>query len=73
MAAGLIEDQLAATRTMAAYRPSSMSDYVEGREVEVESIWGEPARRAAAAGVAVPKLEMLYGLISGLVGLRWGR
>jgi 2-dehydropantoate 2-reductase len=70
MAAGLIEDQLAATRTMAAYRPSSMIDYVEGREVEVESIWGEPARRAAAAGVAVPKLEMLYGLIRGLVGLR---
>jgi hypothetical protein len=43
MAAGLIEDQLAATRTMAAYRPSSMIHYVEGREVEVESIWGDVA------------------------------
>ena len=66
----LIADQIARTRTMAAYRPSSMIDYVEGREVEVEAIWGEPSRRAAAAGAAVPRLEMLYRLIAALVAAR---
>jgi 2-dehydropantoate 2-reductase len=47
------------TRPMGPYRPSSMIDYVEGREVEFDSIWGEPLRRAKAAGVAVPHLERL--------------
>jgi 2-dehydropantoate 2-reductase len=44
---------------MAAYRPSTMIDYLEGREVELESIWEEPLRRALAAGVEMPALERL--------------
>lgn len=54
-----IDANVARTRPMGAYRPSSMIDYVEGREVEYEAIWGEPLRRAQAAGVAVPHLERL--------------
>jgi 2-dehydropantoate 2-reductase len=55
-----VESQIAATRPMGAYRPSSLIDYVEGSEVEVEAIWGEPLRRAKQAGADVPHLEALY-------------
>ena len=55
----LIDSNVERTRPMGPYRPSSMIDYVEGREVEFDSIWGEPLRRAKSAGVAVPHLEKL--------------
>jgi 2-dehydropantoate 2-reductase len=54
-----IDANVERTRPMGAYRPSSMIDYVAGREVEYESIWGEPLRRARATGVEVPHLERL--------------
>lgn len=56
---GLIDLNVERTRPMGPYRPSSMIDYVEGREVEYDAIWGEPLRRALAAGVAAPHLERL--------------
>jgi len=68
----LVENQMEATRTMAAYRPSSMIDFQEGREVEVEAIWGEPLRRAAAAGMEAGRLEVLYQLIRSAVERRAG-
>ncbi|WP_193214755.1 2-dehydropantoate 2-reductase [Luteolibacter marinus] len=55
----LIDVNVERTRPMGPYRPSSMIDFIEGREVEFEAIWGEPLRRAKAAGVAVPMLERL--------------
>ena len=54
-----IENQVEVTRTMMAYRPSSMIDYVEGREVEVDAIWREPYRRACEWGVDVPEIKRL--------------
>ena len=54
-----IDQQIAVTWTMMAYRPSSMIDYIEGKEVEVDSIWREPYRRACELGVAVPEIKML--------------
>lgn len=62
--------QLGVTRAMAAYRPSSMIDFVEGRDVEVEAIWGEPARRALAAGAPATRLHTLYRLIQHAVASR---
>ncbi|MDB6077374.1 MAG: hypothetical protein JWO82_1121 [Akkermansiaceae bacterium] len=59
----LIESNIERTRPMGPYRPSSMIDFVEGREVEYEAIWQEPLRRAQAAGVAVPHLEKLAARI----------
>ncbi len=56
----LIDDMIERTRTMAAYQPSSLIDFLEGRDVEIEAIWGEPVRRAAAAGIAMPRVAMLY-------------
>lgn len=61
-----VEGQVEVTVSMKAYRPSSMIDFVEGRPVEVEAIWGEPLRQAKAAGASMPKLEMLYALLKGL-------
>jgi 2-dehydropantoate 2-reductase len=63
ISAEFIEKQIAHTRPMGPYKPSSLIDFLEGREVEVESIWGEPLRRAQAAGVAVPRLQLLYALL----------
>lgn len=55
-----IQAQIDVTPPMGAYRPSSLVDYLAGREVEVEAIWGEPLRRAQAAGLAMPRLAALY-------------
>jgi len=58
--ASLVEDQVKATHPMGPYKPSSLIDFLEGREVEIEAIWGEPYRRAANAGAEVGRLEYLY-------------
>lgn len=54
-----LDQQIEVTRPMKAYRPSSMIDYLEGREVEVDSIWREPLSRARILGVEMPELERL--------------
>ncbi|MGC6426370.1 MAG: 2-dehydropantoate 2-reductase [Akkermansiaceae bacterium] len=55
--------QIKRTYPMGPYRPSSMIDFVEGRPVEVEAIWGEALKRAEAAGASVPKIRELYETI----------
>lgn len=50
----LVDFNIDRTRPMGPYRTSSMIDFMAGREVEIEPIWGEPLRQAAAAGVAMP-------------------
>ena len=58
-----VDLQFERTAQMAAYRPSSLIDFEEGRDLEIEEIWGEPVRRAKSVGAAVPRMEMLYWLI----------
>lgn len=58
-----IPAMLRATEEMAAYRPSTMIDFVEGRPLEVEAIFGEPLRRAQALGVPVPYITLLTALM----------
>jgi 2-dehydropantoate 2-reductase len=53
-------EQMKRTETMGAYKPSTLIDNLAGRRLEIEAIWGEPYRRARAAGVAAPQLENLY-------------
>ena len=55
--------QIERTYPMGPYKPSSMIDWQLGRAVEVESIWGEPWRQGSAAGVELPRLELLYQLL----------
>jgi 2-dehydropantoate 2-reductase len=59
-------EQIKRTETMAAYKPSTLLDWEAGRPLEIESIWGEPLRRAAAAGARTPRLEIIYALLQSL-------
>lgn len=53
----------ALTDTMGDYRTSMVLDYVAARELEVEAILGEPARRGRELGVAAPTVDALYALV----------
>lgn len=55
-----LDQQVDLTQPMGAYKPSSLVDFLAGREVEVEAIWGEPLRRGQAVDVSMPELERLY-------------
>ena len=52
------------TDSMTGYKPSTLQDWETGKPLEIEAIWGEPVRRAAAAGATMPRTELLYGLIT---------
>jgi 2-dehydropantoate 2-reductase len=65
-----IKRQLVVTVGMGPYRPSSLIDFVEGRDVEVEGIWGEPLRRGQAAGVKMPETEKLVAEIKARIAAR---
>ncbi|MES2981947.1 MAG: 2-dehydropantoate 2-reductase [Verrucomicrobiota bacterium] len=55
----LIESNIERTRPMGPYQPSTMIDFIEGRELELGPIWEEPLRRAKEVGVGMPALENL--------------
>jgi len=59
-------EQIKRTENMSAYEPSTLLDWRAGKPLEVEAIWGEPLRRAAAAGANTPKLEIVYALLKAL-------
>lgn len=59
----LAEKQLANTRIMSAYRPSTMIDFEAGRPIELEALFLEPLRRAQAVGVRTPILERLVEVL----------
>lgn len=65
-----IKRQFVVTVGMGPYRPSSLIDFVEGRDVEVEGIWGEPLRRGSAAGVKMPEIERLVAEIRARIAAR---
>ena len=65
-----IKRQFVVTAGMGPYRPSSLIDFVEGRDVEVEGIWGEPLRRGLAAGVKMPETEKLVAEIRSRIAAR---
>jgi 2-dehydropantoate 2-reductase len=56
----LIGQMLTHTEQMAPYRTSMKIDFDAGRPLEVEAIFGNSLRAAQAAGVAAPRIEMLY-------------
>lgn len=67
-----LQKQFEVTARCGAYLPSSLLDFRAGREVEIESIWGEPLRRGVANGISVPHLETLYLLLKTLCRGRQG-
>lgn len=59
----LVERMFALTGTMGDYRTSMAIDYVLGRPLEVETILGNPSRRARDLGVPAPTMDALYALV----------
>lgn len=55
-----VVSQIENTRLMGPYKPSTMLDYLAGKPLELEPIWGEPLRRARRLGVAAPELARLH-------------
>ena len=60
------EEQIARTRVMGAYNPSTLLDFVHGREIELEALFFEPLRRARAKKVSTPRLEALCAILQKL-------
>src|SRR5690625_1634520 len=58
-----LQKQIDITYAMGPYQPSSLIDFRLGKEVEVESIWGEPVRESKKLGISAPRIEMLYHLL----------
>jgi len=58
------------SETMSGYKPSTLQDWEAGKPLEIEAIWGEPVRRAAAAGAKMPRTEMIYELLKKLDQVR---
>ena len=55
--------QFKRTAEMGRYLPSTLLDYLAGKELELEAIWGEAYRRAFNAGAEVGRLETVYHLL----------
>ena len=51
--------QFELTEPMGPYRPSSLIDFLDGKPVEVDAIWGEPLARGLAKKVPMPETEKL--------------
>ena len=59
----IVETMFGLTDRMGPYRPSTMIDYVEGRQMEVPAIFGAPLARAQELGVETPHLATLTALL----------
>jgi 2-dehydropantoate 2-reductase len=51
--------QFELTEPMGPYKPSSLIDFLAGKPVEVDAIWGEPLRRGKGKSLAMPETERL--------------
>ncbi|HKQ12043.1 MAG TPA: 2-dehydropantoate 2-reductase [Steroidobacteraceae bacterium] len=66
----LIEQMLATTRAMPAYKSSMALDYENKRPMEIEAILGNTVRAARKVGVATPNLDAIYALAKMVAGVR---
>ena len=62
----IADENIARTRTMGAYKASTLLDFERGQPVELESLFLEPLRRAQQAGIATPRLESLCRILCAL-------
>ncbi len=60
------DTQIARTRTMGAYKASTLLDFERRRPLELDSLFREPLRRARQAGARAPRLEALCRLLEQL-------
>ena len=67
----LADQQIERTRTMGAYRASTLIDFERGQPLELHSLFLEPLRQATQAGVATPRLSALCAVLKDLD--RWAQ
>ena len=60
------DEQIERTRTMGAYKASTLLDFELGRPLELESLFLEPLRRAQTTGVPVPRMAALCEVLQQL-------
>jgi len=65
----LIEQMLATTKAMPAYKTSMALDYENGRPMEIEAILGNTVRAGRKVGVATPNLDAIYALAKMVAGV----
>jgi 2-dehydropantoate 2-reductase len=66
----LIEQMLATTSAMPAYKTSMALDYENGRPMEIEAILGNTVRAGRKVGVKTPNLDAIYALAKMVAGKR---
>ncbi len=59
----LAEKQIERTRTMGAYKASTLIDFEHRQPLELESMFLEPLRQARAAGISTPRLAALCDVL----------
>ncbi len=64
--ASVASEQMKRTEEMNPYKPSTLLDFETGKPLEIEAIWGEPLRRASAAGAPTPRMEIVYSLLKSI-------
>lgn len=62
----LADKMIERTRTMGAYKASTILDFERGQPLELESLFREPLRQARATGVATPRLAALVEVLQRL-------
>ncbi|SPE57160.1 2-dehydropantoate 2-reductase [Verrucomicrobia bacterium] len=62
----LADQQIERTRTMGAYRPSTLIDFERGQPLELESLFREPLRQGQRAGQPMPLLSGLCAALESL-------
>ncbi len=58
--AAFITDQIARTKEMGPYVPSTLSDHRAGSELEIDAIWTQPLNQAKATKTPTPHLARLH-------------
>ena len=60
------DQRIERTRTMGAYRASTLIDFERRQPLELESLFREPLRQAVQAGVPMPRLSALCAVLEDL-------
>ena len=66
----LVDKQIERTRSMGAYKASTLIDFERGQALELESLFLEPLRQAEGARASVPRLACLCRVLQQLDALR---
>jgi 2-dehydropantoate 2-reductase len=62
----LANKQIERTRTMGAYKASTLIDFERGQPLELDSLFLEPLRQGRAASVEMPRLSALCSILQRL-------